>query len=56
MTEKMYELIIWFEDNRKKTNLGIHTESFCRNYCKQFAGKGNIHIQCNTIKENILTK
>lgn len=51
MKEKMYELIIWFEDNRKKTHLGIHTESFCRAYCKQFAGKGTIHIQCNEVKK-----
>jgi len=51
MAEKMYELIIWSEDSRTHTNLGIHTESFCRAYCKQFAGKGTIHIQCNEIKK-----
>lgn len=51
MGEKMYELIIWFEDNGKKSNLGIHTESFCRAYCKQYAGNGTIHIQCNEVKK-----
>lgn len=50
MAEKMYELIVWFGDNGERQKLGVYSETYCRAYCRQFAGKGDLHIQCNEVK------
>lgn len=50
IAEKMYELIVWFGDNGERQKLGVYSETYCRAYCRQFAGKGDLHIQCNEVK------
>lgn len=51
MLEKKYRVYIWRSGaENHKSFLGVYSEDFCRRYCKEFAGKGDLHVSCIEVK------
>lgn len=46
---KRFKLFVRYDDERDRTFLGIFSESYCRSYCKQFAGTSGLHIYAEEV-------
>lgn len=58
-TEKYYKLWTWQDGvpvnlpggSQNKHFEGIYSESFCRAYCRQYAGRNGLHVSVEEIHE-----
>ena len=48
---KRYRLFIRHDGDSERTFLGVFSESYCRDYCKSFAGKSGLHVYAEEVKD-----
>lgn len=46
---KRYKLFIRHDGDSDRTFLGIFSETYCRSYCKRYAGSFGLHIYAEEV-------